>query len=101
MLATSRGGRANNEAESSTPERLVFTTSLLADRGAVSEKSVVTVTFVDLGDTTEMTFHAAGYTEQEERTGVQEGWSARSPGWPSTWHRSARSAQRQRRPGSP
>lgn len=57
------------------PERLVFAPSLLADRDAVDEHSVVTVTFADLGGQTEMTFHAVGFTEAGERAGAQDGWA--------------------------
>jgi uncharacterized protein YndB with AHSA1/START domain len=55
------------------PERLVFTWS---DPGGSDEESVVTVELADLGGRTEMTFHQAGFSTDEFRTGVHEGWSS-------------------------
>jgi uncharacterized protein YndB with AHSA1/START domain len=55
------------------PERLVFT---WADPGGNGEESVVTVVLTDLGGSTEMTFHQAGFTTDDARTGVQNGWSS-------------------------
>lgn len=52
------------------PERLVFTWAL-DDRGS---ESLVTITFADHGGKTEMTFHQAGFPDEGERTGVEEGW---------------------------
>lgn len=54
------------------PERLVFTWAL-DDKGGTS---LVTITFADLGDKTEMTFHQAGFRDAGERTGVEEGWAS-------------------------
>ncbi len=59
------------------PELLVFNTSTIADPHSISEQSVVTVTFADLGDdTTELTLHAVGYTATEEAAGVEAGWGS-------------------------
>lgn len=52
------------------PERLVFTWAL-DDRGS---ESLVTITFADHGDKTEMTFHQAGFATGGETTGVEDGW---------------------------
>ncbi|TQM03922.1 SRPBCC family protein [Pseudonocardia kunmingensis] len=55
------------------PERLVLT---WREPGGDSE-SVVTVELADLGDgRTAMTFHQAGFTTEETRRGVHEGWSS-------------------------
>jgi uncharacterized protein YndB with AHSA1/START domain len=55
------------------PERLVFT---WRDPGGAAE-SVVTVDLVDLGGSrTGMTFHQAGFTTEEARRGVHDGWSS-------------------------
>ena len=55
------------------PERLVFT---WGDPGGSGEESVVTVELADVGDRTEMTFHQSGFSTDEFRTGVHEGWSS-------------------------
>jgi len=36
---------------------------------------VVTVVLTDLGAKTEMTFHQAGFTTEQGRANVQDGWS--------------------------
>jgi uncharacterized protein YndB with AHSA1/START domain len=55
------------------PERLVFTWT---EPGGDAE-SVVTVELADLGSArTGMTFHQAGFTSEETRTGVHDGWSS-------------------------
>jgi uncharacterized protein YndB with AHSA1/START domain len=59
--------------EVSPPERLVFT---WRDPGGSGEESVVTVELVDVGGRTEMTFHQAGFSSDEYRTGVHEGWTS-------------------------
>lgn len=38
-------------------------------------ESVVTVVLSDLGDKTEMTFHQTGFTTEQGRANVQDGWS--------------------------
>jgi uncharacterized protein YndB with AHSA1/START domain len=55
------------------PERLVFTWS---DPGGSGEESVVTVELADRGGRTEMTFHQAGFSSDEYRSGVHGGWSS-------------------------
>ena len=54
------------------PERLVFTWALDESGG----ESLVTITFADHGDKTEMTFHQAGFLSGDESAGVAEGWSS-------------------------
>ena len=54
------------------PERLVFTWAL--DR--LGSESLVTITFADHGDKTEMTFHQAGFATGDESTGVADGWQS-------------------------
>jgi uncharacterized protein YndB with AHSA1/START domain len=55
------------------PERLVFT---WRDPGGDAE-SVITVELADLGDgRTAMTFHQAGFTSEEARENVHDGWSS-------------------------
>lgn len=54
------------------PERLVFTWAL-DDKGS---ESLVTITLADHGGKTEMTFHQAGFPDDGERDGVEEGWSS-------------------------
>jgi uncharacterized protein YndB with AHSA1/START domain len=58
------------------PERLVLISSLLADPHTPDERSLITVTFADLGGATEMTFHARGYTAAEEEAGLEAGWGS-------------------------
>jgi uncharacterized protein YndB with AHSA1/START domain len=55
------------------PERLVFT---WREPGGDAE-SVITVELADLGDgRTAMTFHQAGFTTEEARENVYDGWSS-------------------------
>jgi uncharacterized protein YndB with AHSA1/START domain len=55
------------------PERLVFT---WREPGGDAE-SVITVELADLGDgRTAMTFHQVGFTTEETRRGVHEGWTS-------------------------
>jgi uncharacterized protein YndB with AHSA1/START domain len=55
------------------PERLVFT---WREPGGDSE-AVITVELADLGGgRTAMTFHQAGFTSEESRRGVHDGWSS-------------------------
>lgn len=54
------------------PERLVFTWT---EPGG-GDESLVTVVLADIAGRTEMTFHQAGFTSDETRTGVHEGWSS-------------------------
>jgi uncharacterized protein YndB with AHSA1/START domain len=52
------------------PERLVFTWALDRSGG----ESLVTITFTEHGDKTEMTFHQAGFATGDESMSVEEGW---------------------------
>jgi uncharacterized protein YndB with AHSA1/START domain len=54
------------------PERLVFT---WREPGGDAE-SVITVELADLGGRTAMTFHQAGFTSEEARRDVHDGWSS-------------------------
>jgi uncharacterized protein YndB with AHSA1/START domain len=55
------------------PEQLVFT---WREPGGDAE-SIVTVDLADVGgNRTAMTFHQAGFTSEETRRGVHEGWSS-------------------------
>jgi uncharacterized protein YndB with AHSA1/START domain len=55
------------------PELLVFT---WGDPGGSGDESVVTVELADLGGRTEMTFHQSGFSTDEHRSDVHEGWSS-------------------------
>ncbi|MEV6898264.1 SRPBCC domain-containing protein [Amycolatopsis sp. NPDC051372] len=61
--------------EISPPGRLVFTFSWDQPDDVVGE-TVVTITFTEVGDKTEMTFHQAPFPTEEERAGHQDGWSS-------------------------
>jgi uncharacterized protein YndB with AHSA1/START domain len=77
------------------PERLVFTWGDPDNPDVAGEASIVTVTFADLGDKTEMTFHQAGFPTDEGRANVQDGWTTcierlteyLAPGGPATRQR--------------
>jgi uncharacterized protein YndB with AHSA1/START domain len=45
-------------------------------KGGVPEEEVVTVTFNDLGEETEMVFHQVGYLPEELIPRSKEGWSS-------------------------
>jgi uncharacterized protein YndB with AHSA1/START domain len=57
------------------PERLVFTWGIAEGSGVVKDESVVTITFADLGGKTKMTFTQAGFSSDDERTSVEDGWT--------------------------
>jgi uncharacterized protein YndB with AHSA1/START domain len=57
------------------PARLVFTWGDPEHPGVVEKESVVTVTFAERGDQTEMTFHLRGFATEDERVNVEDGWS--------------------------
>ncbi|WIX84195.1 SRPBCC domain-containing protein [Amycolatopsis carbonis] len=61
--------------EISPPGRLVFTFSWDQPDDVVGE-TVVTITFTEVGDKTEMTFHQAPFPTEDERAGHQDGWSS-------------------------
>jgi len=52
------------------PERLVFTWELDRSGG----ESLITITFADHGDKTEMTFHQTGFATGDESMSVEDGW---------------------------
>lgn len=56
------------------PERLVFSFSWDGDGQQPTEDTLVTVTFVDRGGTTEMTFHQSGFDTDASRDGHGGGW---------------------------
>jgi len=58
------------------PERLVLSTRVPTGPGAVTGEALLTVTFAELGDRTEMTFHVAGLAVSEENAGLESGWSS-------------------------
>lgn len=62
--------------EIAPPERLVFTTAWEDPNGGPEHEMLVTVTFADLGGTTEMTFHQAAFIHEQSRDSHDDGWSA-------------------------
>ena len=58
------------------PERLVLSTRVPTRPGAVTGEALLTVTFAELGDRTEMTFHVSGLAVSEENAGLESGWSS-------------------------
>jgi uncharacterized protein YndB with AHSA1/START domain len=56
------------------PERLVFTFAWLDEDGQPKHETLVTVTFVEQGDRTLMTFHQAIFESTESRNLHQSGW---------------------------
>ncbi|MEV4517566.1 SRPBCC domain-containing protein [Dactylosporangium sp. NPDC049525] len=58
------------------PERLVLSTPVPAGPDAVTGEALLTVTFAELGDWTEMTFHVSGLAVSEENVGLECGWSS-------------------------
>lgn len=55
------------------PERLVFTWGDPARDP--DDETLVTITFAERGDKTEMTFHQTRLTDENQRIGVHEGWT--------------------------
>ncbi|MEV4753542.1 SRPBCC domain-containing protein [Micromonospora sp. NPDC049559] len=58
------------------PERLVLTTRVRPGSGTLPDEAVLTVTFAELGDRTEMTFHVCGLAASEENAELENGWSS-------------------------
>ncbi|MEV4624911.1 SRPBCC domain-containing protein [Micromonospora sp. NPDC049523] len=58
------------------PERLVLAVPVPDDVRAETGEALLTVTFADLGDKTEMTFHLAGIAAGPESAGLEQGWSS-------------------------
>jgi uncharacterized protein YndB with AHSA1/START domain len=57
------------------PERLVFTHAWEGEDGRPGPETVVTVTFEDRGNRTEMRFHQAFFETTASRDGHRSGWS--------------------------
>ncbi|WP_203920785.1 SRPBCC family protein [Rugosimonospora africana] len=58
------------------PEKLVLSARVPTGPAAVAGEVLLTVTFADLGDRTEMTFHVSGLAVGEENAGLESGWSS-------------------------
>lgn len=58
------------------PERLVFTHTWLDSAGKAGKESVVTITFADRGQKTELTLHQTGFVSPESRDGHYDGWDS-------------------------
>lgn len=61
--------------EVTAPERLVFTHAWDDDRGRPGHETLVTVTFAERGEKTEVTFRQAVFESVGERDGHQGGWT--------------------------
>jgi uncharacterized protein YndB with AHSA1/START domain len=57
------------------PRRLVFTHAWLDEHGDPGPETLVTVTFVERGGKTEMTFRQSGFESTESRDGHAGGWN--------------------------
>jgi len=57
------------------PERLVFTFAWDDEDGKPGREMLITITFAENGDRTEMTFHQTVFESVEDRDGHQGGWS--------------------------
>lgn len=60
--------------EIAPPERLVFSFAWDVEEGEPVEDTLVTVTFAERGEKTEMTFHQAGFDDVASRDGHITGW---------------------------
>ena len=58
------------------PERLVFTWAHENEDGAPGHETLVTVTFADLGDKTELTLHQAIFESNAARHAHERGWTS-------------------------
>ncbi|HKD79859.1 MAG TPA: SRPBCC domain-containing protein [Candidatus Angelobacter sp.] len=58
------------------PERLVFTHTWLDPQGRPGKESLVTITFADRGNQTELTLHQSGFQSVAERDGHVDGWNS-------------------------
>jgi uncharacterized protein YndB with AHSA1/START domain len=56
------------------PERLVFTHAWLDEEGRLATETLVTMTFGDRGDQTEITLRQEGFVSVTSRDGHEEGW---------------------------
>jgi uncharacterized protein YndB with AHSA1/START domain len=61
--------------EISPPERLVFTFAWEENGEDPDHVMLITITFADLGDRTEMRFHQATFTSEQSRDSHEAGWS--------------------------
>ena len=57
-------------------ERLVFTHTWLDAAGATGHETLVTITFTERGDRTELTLRQAGLASTASRDGHREGWAS-------------------------
>lgn len=57
------------------PKRLVFTHAWLDEHGDPGPETLVTVTFVERGGKTEMTFRQSGFDSTDSRDGHAGGWN--------------------------
>ena len=57
------------------PERIVFTHAWIGDDGKPEHETLVTVTLVERGGKTEMTFHQGLFASMESRDSHAGGWS--------------------------
>jgi uncharacterized protein YndB with AHSA1/START domain len=58
------------------PERLVFTHAWLDAAGKPGPETLVTITFTERGDRTELTLHQTGFASTQSRDGHREGWAS-------------------------
>jgi uncharacterized protein YndB with AHSA1/START domain len=58
------------------PERLVFTHTWLDVDGKPGTETLVTITFAERGQKTELTLHQAGFKSDESRAGHEDGWAS-------------------------
>lgn len=61
--------------EFSAPSRLVLTHAWEGRDGRPGAETVVTVTFVDVGGRTQMTFHQASFDSADSQAGHEAGWN--------------------------
>jgi uncharacterized protein YndB with AHSA1/START domain len=58
------------------PERLVFTHTWLDASGKPGKETLVTITFTERGDRTELTLRQSGFASIQSRDGHREGWAS-------------------------
>ena len=58
------------------PERLVFTHAWLDADGKPEKETLVTITFAERGQKTELTLRQTGFTSEESRAGHESGWAS-------------------------
>lgn len=58
------------------PERLVFTHAWLDATGKPGPETLVTITFAERGDRTELTLRQTGFASTASRDGHREGWTS-------------------------